>query len=499
MRLTHRIRNHRALLASVVLLVVSTSCIYMKMNPPPDADKPSLTGNNSCYLATASNMLAGAGYGNGTTVQARADDIYSQMTNHFGISSGGWADTALTWWLGSTNNTWTTNPYTVVTVYGNKTKVPWNNSNGARDIGNDLRSCAMVGLSLSWPPAHSGESAYGGHAITSWGDNAGNVHSLNTNPANVRVTDSDNDTGGDVQNYRYDAFSNPNPGGQNSGNGWYIDYGSNHPFIKHIVTLTAAAGQAGGATTQRVLGSYKILQHAKANATDLHYNVGTDIDILTYRTWLDWTEDVSPAIVEASPRRSLTVDWDLSKQPVPSNNWVTISTEFILPRWNSMTYSNVHFTYPPGTAQAPAPPEIHWGIETPTLREATKIHNVSGGYVVGAFDLLSEAGGEKPVAEYRFVHQYSYDQSPEDHTFSVTGPKGYTAANLRFGHSYGYLDHRALWEFREWMTQVTDKKLELGEKPATFVVDWHGRLPYPEGEIVPWTDPKTRERYLKKK
>ena len=70
----------------------------MKMNPPPDADKAAGGGtNNSCWLATASNMLAGAGYGDGTTVQQRADDIYADMTGNYGIAPSGWTDVALSW------------------------------------------------------------------------------------------------------------------------------------------------------------------------------------------------------------------------------------------------------------------------------------------------------------------------------------------------------------------------------------------------------------------
>ena len=83
-------------LCGVALFAVGCSG-YMKMNPPPDTDKVSLAGNNSCYLATAANMLAGAGYGDGASVQARATDIYGDLTGHFGIANGGWTDTALTW------------------------------------------------------------------------------------------------------------------------------------------------------------------------------------------------------------------------------------------------------------------------------------------------------------------------------------------------------------------------------------------------------------------
>jgi hypothetical protein len=67
---------------------------YMKMDPPPDVDKAAHghAGTNSCWLATAANMLAGAGYGVGVTVQQRADNIYNQLAAHYGVANGGWAD-----------------------------------------------------------------------------------------------------------------------------------------------------------------------------------------------------------------------------------------------------------------------------------------------------------------------------------------------------------------------------------------------------------------------
>ena len=136
--------------------------IYMKMDPPSDVDKPGvanppITNDNSCWMATAANMLAAAGYGNGTSLQARANDIFNDLiawqtspTNPTGVADGGWTDTALTWWLNSANNTWPNNTYKTVTVYGNKSpKYPWANPNGAMFIGNELRRCQMVGLSIS--------------------------------------------------------------------------------------------------------------------------------------------------------------------------------------------------------------------------------------------------------------------------------------------------------------------------------------------------------------
>jgi hypothetical protein len=484
------------------LAATLSSCAYMKMNPPPDADKPCVSSStiscdNTCYLATASNMLAGAGYGDGTTVQARADDIYGEMTTNFGTSSSGWTDTALTWWLGSSNNTWANNPYTVVTVHGNKTKTPWANQDGAKDIGNELRGCNFVGLSISWPPTGTGTSATGGHAITGWGDNLGNAKTLSVNPTEVRLVDSDTDSGGDVQVYEYDDYTNPNPSGNNSGNGWYFDYGTNHPFIKHIATLSPLESSSGGETTQRMFGSYKIHQNSEVAATDLHYKVSTDVEILSYRTWLSWETKKPPTITEADPRRNITVDWDLSERPVPLCKWVTINTEFILPRWNAISYSDVAFTYPEGEAISKA--SIAWRMDTPRLRNASKIPNVTGGYVVGSFDLIDpeQNQGKQLIGSYRFVHQYSFDQTPEIHVVSVIGESKHLIANLRFGHTYGYPTERTLWEFNDWLSDFSEKTFSLAEEPLKLELDWSGKLPYPEGEVVPWfKDPSLRKLYI---
>ena len=70
------------LFISIGVLCMGAMCPYYKMKPAPDADKstPIAANDNSCWMATASNMLAGAGYGNGTSVQQRADDIYGNMS-----------------------------------------------------------------------------------------------------------------------------------------------------------------------------------------------------------------------------------------------------------------------------------------------------------------------------------------------------------------------------------------------------------------------------------
>ena len=70
----------------VVLILILASPArseYKKIDPPPDANKAGPATDDTCWLATAANMLAGAGYGNGPDVQARAEEIYDQLKTHF--------------------------------------------------------------------------------------------------------------------------------------------------------------------------------------------------------------------------------------------------------------------------------------------------------------------------------------------------------------------------------------------------------------------------------
>jgi hypothetical protein len=67
----------------VLCLPVAAFGDYLKIDPPPDVDKnhPDLT----CWIATAANMLAGAGYGPaGLNDQQRAEAIYNQLRIQFG-------------------------------------------------------------------------------------------------------------------------------------------------------------------------------------------------------------------------------------------------------------------------------------------------------------------------------------------------------------------------------------------------------------------------------
>jgi len=473
-------------LICAVLIFVAVSCRpYQKMNPAADVDKgPPVPAppnvDNSCWMATAANMLACVGYGNGNTVQQRADDIYADMVANYGKTNTGWPEAALEWWLfDSPHNTWTNNPYTVVTPYGNKSMYPWDNPNIPQTIGNELRRCLSVGLWFSWPVAGATVGT-GGHATTAWGDNLASG-TLPINPTEIRMADSDRDGGGIIQVYTYDAYNNPNPGGPNEGNGCYFDYSNNHPYVRGIVTLSPTDDPSDDKQTQIVVGSYRIHQSNEIEATDLHYRVGTDTIILSYKTEIDWGDELTPTIVESQPQRTeLTVDWDLIDNPVPYCEWVTITTEFVLPTRNAIEYEDVHFTYPePGIIEII--PNLDWAIVTPMIKAAHTIEDVTGGFVIGSFDIVNPEVeyNNGIIAEYRFIHQYYYNQDPELHYFTLSGQDNFNITNVRFGHTYGIPTVEELWKFDDWMTEID--KIPLEEKKYEFTIDWEGQLPYPKG------------------
>jgi len=73
--------------------------------PIPDVDKAfhGDTGSNSCWQATAANILGAAGYGIGAgamaTAQQRADWVYTQLTNDLGTANLGCAHKGINYWL----------------------------------------------------------------------------------------------------------------------------------------------------------------------------------------------------------------------------------------------------------------------------------------------------------------------------------------------------------------------------------------------------------------
>ncbi len=490
--ITNLLPARLALLIACALTTVEAQN-YLKMDPPPDADKPFPVpaGDNSCWMATAANMLAGAGYGNGATVQARTDDIYADLIAQYGVANGGWADTAITWWLGSPNNIWPANPYTVVNVYGNKFRVPYAVATIPQDIGNQLRACNLVGLSLSWPDCSS-TTGYGGHAITDWGDNVASASPLGANPTQVIVADSDQDPGGNnFTSYTYDAYAAPNPGGCNNGNGWYFSYSAAgfHPFIKHYVVLSPTVTPSGGTATYTAGGSTKLTNTSSQSATDLHYDAlmwdddcHHGYEVLTYRTSIDWNTSNSPQITEQycdnGKLNGISVDWDLSDNPVPPGKAVTVYTELILNAGNFLVYSSVHFTYPEGNPLVL--PGLAWHLLTPRNIDP-QVPHITGGYVIG---LIRYASFDGAILEARLQHQYAFDENPEQHTVSLTpgDQSPIMITEMAFGHSYGLLSLTELQNFGDWMTRSEDQFVVQPNEPYEVALDWTGRLPYPIGD-----------------
>jgi hypothetical protein len=139
--------------------------------PIPDVNKSPFTPppDNSCWLASAANILAAAGYGGGGPAQQRADMIYNDLLMAFGSALGGPPDQAISYWLawhGKNPDSPDYRPdlnYTDVTaVYGTLTQADYDFLKG------ELLRCQYVGVGFHEPP----------HAMTliGWDDALG--HSI---------------------------------------------------------------------------------------------------------------------------------------------------------------------------------------------------------------------------------------------------------------------------------------------------------------------------------
>jgi len=508
----------QVLVLAIVLVVgvQNVSADFLLLDPPADVDKQSRDNNHSCWLATAANMLAGAGYGHGSTVQERAESIYAELIAHFGIELPGWPKTAIDWWLEYRNNR-PQNPYDICESHGYPMET-WQGQDIPRRIGDWLRGWNFVGLYIEsqffssndnygpgngplppdpddgtipddpeWPD----DSLYVAsvlHSITAWGDEADEAE-LTDNPKQVWVTDSDSDYNGDIQTYDYswNQFTQE----------WNLNYTEPLPtHLRGAVVLRPLDIVTDARDTQLVVGSYRIHQnYEKYAATDLHYTVGTDTYICSYRTAIDWPRPInpSPPFIEEQqyPPQSLVVDWDLSEDSVPFCEWVTITTEFVLSSWNSIRYTNVYWTYPAtGTSALPG---FEWSISTPQLIDPNSlVANVTGGYVIGSFDIVEirapdgEIQSPRLVGQYRFQHEYLYFQDPERHNLELMAlevpysSRAYFVANLRLGHSYSRLGDDLLWKFDKWMTEYPEMYAFGPREPVRLQIDWEDRLPYPK-------------------
>ncbi|MFH1371349.1 MAG: hypothetical protein ABII09_08715 [Planctomycetota bacterium] len=484
------------LCAAAILLATSTVSVgdYMKMDPPPDVDKADhLHGNKpTCWVAAGSNLLAGAGYGDGNNVQQRADDIYDELCDHLvDCNKTGWDDSAIQKWLESGFNTQkNANPYTLVKVFGNRIthqRYPYSRTDLPELIGDHLRRCSFLSLSSSKVDCNDVNVGKFGHSTACWGDDDADVNDINTNPGKVKISDSDywNITV-PVQTYTYDDYNNPNPDECNEGPGWYFNYNDsdNHRYIDGYVTLEP---NTDAFPNPRVLvASAKFTYNGNDPcALDLHYKISSNKQLLSYRTSIDWDTNNSPTFTEDT--NWVRVEWDLSDNPVPQGSFVTATAEIVVPydaNGNSISIDSVlwtpmHFEALPGS--------FMWGrhYELPG-GPAMYAPNMCGGYVVCACMIFADQYGTQPVGEYRWVLDYDYYQDPCHHdiTFepNVTGPGPYYMGFFRFGHSYGFLMDDELEPFDNWITYeypVPPFPL-LGTR--TFMLNWTGQLPYPQGQ-----------------
>jgi hypothetical protein len=497
----HSILIYLSTLIVYIAAVSSAAADYLKMNPPPDVDKIDHNDWNginykpTCWVATAANMLAGAGYGDGNTVQKRADEIYDEICdgNIVDCCQTGWTDTALKAWLDSNDNKWKqTNPYKKITVYGEpnckSTRAPWRNPDLPKFLGNHLRSTAMAVLSINATPCETQ-----GHAVTAWGD-GNDADELTGNPGKVKVSDSDYFSNWNqvVQTYTYDDYNNYckiDPCCSN-GVGWYFNYNYTPPphyRIDNVTLLTPepCASDPNIGSTRQCVGSYKIKQNnSSGSATGLRYKVSSD-KMFWYQTSIDWDTNNPPTITEINnPPTQLQVSWDLNDNPVPYGTDVNITTRVEIPcsSVTGVSYSDVNFSYPqPGSLPFPYLYEIMWHHhrEPPGL-----IPNATGGHVVGAFGIYIDPDGMNKIAEYRFTTQYDYTEDPEYHEFFLdsASPQPYYVGNFRFGHSYASLEDKDLWKFDNWW--FVYPVIEPIGTPIEIGVDFSGRglLPYPKGQ-----------------
>ncbi len=477
-----------SLLVVVLLAGGAASGDYLKMDPPPDVDKADHSHGNkpTCWVAAGSNLLAGAGYGDGNNVQERADDIYMELCNHLvDCNQCGWDDTAITTWRDSKFNTWkNTNPYNSVVVRGNRNpRPPYKVTNLPEVVGDNLRKCNLLSLSIRKPTGGGGS---GGHSVATWGDSGEDVNDINVNPAKVKISDSDYWIISEaVQTYTYDDYNNPNPGDCNEGVGWYFNYSNKpHWYIDGYTMLQPT--ESNTPATRTLVTSAKFTYNGNDPcALDLHYKISSNKQILSYRTSIDRDTNHLPTFWEDS--NWVNVSWDLNDNPVPKGSIITATAEIVVPydaNGNTISINNIYWT--PMLLQ-PGPGMWGWGRHQ-ELAGGSGIYpapNMCGGYVVCALMIFGDSMGTIPVAEYFYQFDYDYYQSPEQHTITFQREPGtgtYYMGFFRFGHSYGLLTDEELQQFYDWKNVEYPGPPFPLLQPRTFVLNWAGQLPYPQGQ-----------------
>jgi hypothetical protein len=527
--------NVHAAVIVVGLAALPVAADWQLQTPPADVDKQRIWDtswdwdrtDHSCWMAVAANQLAAVGYGFGATLQDRADDIYRDMIvwqdvaangvfdgafkpdgrySGDGLEASGWSTTAANWWLGSVHNVWkaTQTHYTWGIGVDHGTTAPWNEPDVPEQIGNLLRAGVPVGLDIARidPDTPEGEGrAF--HVVTAQGD-SGNASPLTSNPSHVKVTDSDEDTnpatgllwrypGDPIQDHAW--FELNNPPFTYEGPGWYFQRKNELVFVARIVPMFGTANVGNEGTAEVTVGSYQIRNlHPTNSADSLHYEVASTNKMLNWSTTLSHETTFSPSI-SFDADGTMHADWQFST-PVPPAQFVTITTQIITDQSAALTYNNVAFNV--GATAVPGLPNFSVLIADTQLAPNHSMEVggetesffyepfACGGFIIGAFDILKQRTGEK-IGEYRFIHEYAYDEDPEQHLFTLQslvaeGADTHDLSQLRFGHSYVFLDEQGLWGFDDWM-EVSRGLVPLTPTTTiTHAINWEGRLPYPEIE-----------------
>ena len=197
-----------------------------------DKDQPA-TGDLSCWLATAANMLALKGYGDGDGLQVRANEIYATLMDDVYDGNGGFIDDGV---VEALDRYATDSSNDFALMLGNRTRIPYERE-GLEGLDDFIRSAldddVPVGISISF----YNSTIYGGHAVT--------AATIDTANQILSISDSDVDPKSEFS----DAFDNRKVdypytiGDVTIGTTTYnkvlqFDYKGRNAFIKHICLLT---------------------------------------------------------------------------------------------------------------------------------------------------------------------------------------------------------------------------------------------------------------------
>ena len=172
--------------------------------PPPD---------NSCWLATAANILGAGGWGNAAT-------IYSDLTAQFGTSLGGNCPAAAKWWVHNIGLNSASSGYNPNTDYVNFRVI--SKTLGAADYDfllDELVRCQYVSVAWQW-------GASLGHCMTLVGGNYATRASQSNNAVSVWHDSDDGIAGGSVR-ANIGFTSSLNPPYTPPGTAWQIMIGPN--------------------------------------------------------------------------------------------------------------------------------------------------------------------------------------------------------------------------------------------------------------------------------